>query len=109
MNKRTGLDWWSHRAWIKFSCIIAAVVTIMILINWENWSTELKVVASIAALIPIHVVEEWAASSAYCLSGQPAWFADGGGLAAGQSAGREIRDHRRPLLIDGLRRRRFVV
>ena len=59
MNKRTGLDWWSHRAWIKFGCIITAVMTNLILINWENWSSELKVVASIAALIPVHVIEEW--------------------------------------------------
>ena len=59
MREKKNLDWWCHRAWIKFSCGITAVVMIMILINWQNWSTALKFIASIAALIPIHVVEEW--------------------------------------------------
>ena len=59
MNKRSGIDWWTYRAWIKFGCAITVIVTGFILFNWENWSTELKVIASIAALIPIHVVEEW--------------------------------------------------
>ena len=59
MKEKKRLDWWSHRAWIKFSCGITTVVMLMILINWQNWSTELKYIASIAALIPIHVVEEW--------------------------------------------------
>lgn len=31
----------------------------MILLNWESWSTELKIVASVAALMPVHVIEEW--------------------------------------------------
>lgn len=31
----------------------------LILINWTLWSTELKILSAIAALIPIHVVEEW--------------------------------------------------
>ena len=59
MKEQKRLDWWCRRAWIKFSCGITAVVMAMILINWRNWSTELKFIASIAALIPIHVVEEW--------------------------------------------------
>ena len=58
MKEKKRLDWWCHRAWIKFSCGITMVVMLMILINWQNWSTELKFIASIAVLIPIHVVEE---------------------------------------------------
>ena len=53
--------------------------------------------------------EERAASFVGCLFGQSARFADGGSLAAGQSTGCEVRDHRRTLLIDGLRRCHFVV
>lgn len=57
--KKTGLNWWCDRAWIKFGCCITAFVTIMILMNWKTWSLELKCIAALTALIPIHVVEEW--------------------------------------------------
>ena len=57
--KKTGLNWWCDRAWIKFSCVIAVIMTGLILLNWEKWSMELKMIAAIAALIPIHVIEEW--------------------------------------------------
>ena len=53
------MNWWCDRAWIIFGCWITAFMTALILINWMNWSTDLKVIAAIAALIPIHVVEEW--------------------------------------------------
>lgn len=53
------LDWWSDRAWIKFGCLITAFTTVLILTNWTNWSPELKVIFAIAALIPVHVIEEW--------------------------------------------------
>ena len=60
-EKRTKkvLNWWCDRAWIKFSCAISAIMTGLILWNWESWSTELKVIAAIGALIPVHVLEEW--------------------------------------------------
>lgn len=57
--KKTGLNRWCDRAWIKCLCVIAAVMTGAILWNWESWSTELKVIAAIVVLIPIHVLEEW--------------------------------------------------
>ena len=53
------LNWWCDRAWILFGCWITALMTALILIFWSTWSTELKVIAAIAALVPIHVVEEW--------------------------------------------------
>lgn len=59
MQLRKGLDWWTHRAWIKFGCLISVIMVAAILICWQRWSMELKIVASIAALIPIHVLEEW--------------------------------------------------
>ena len=34
-------------------------MTALILLFWKIWSTELKIIASIAALIPINVLEEW--------------------------------------------------
>lgn len=58
-KKKTGLNWWCDRAWILFGCIVTAVMTCVILFFWQKWSTELKVVAAVAALIPMHVVEEW--------------------------------------------------
>ena len=59
MNKKTLLNKWCDKAWMKFGCLITAVITILITINWNTWSTELKVIAGIAGLIPIHVLEEW--------------------------------------------------
>jgi hypothetical protein len=53
------MNWWCDRAWIIFGCWITAFMTALIMIFWNTWSTELKVIAAIAALIPIHVVEEW--------------------------------------------------
>lgn len=53
------MNWWCDRAWIMFGNCITAVMTVLILINWQNWSDELKVIAGVAALIPIHVIEEW--------------------------------------------------
>lgn len=58
MNKQR-LNWWCDRAWIKCMCLIAAVMLGLIMLNWEKWSTELKIIAAIAALIPVHVLEEW--------------------------------------------------
>lgn len=57
--KKIGLNWWCDRAWIKFLCIIASLMTGLILMNWNTWSTELKIIAAIAVLIPLHVLEEW--------------------------------------------------
>ena len=53
------LNWWCNRAWILFGCQITALMAALILIFWNSWKTELKVIAAISALIPIHVVEEW--------------------------------------------------
>ena len=32
---------------------------IAVLLHWEIWPDELKIVAGVAALIPMHVIEEW--------------------------------------------------
>ena len=58
-QEKTGLDWWCDRAWIKFGLIVSAVMFALILINWNNWDTTIKIFAGIAVLVPIHVVEEW--------------------------------------------------
>lgn len=42
-----------------FSLCITGLATMAILIWWNEWSTPVKVLAAIGALIPIHVVEEW--------------------------------------------------
>lgn len=53
------LSKWSDRTWIKFGSIITAVITIVILMHWQTWADELKVIWGIGALIPVHVIEEW--------------------------------------------------
>ena len=53
------LDWWCERTWIKFGCLITAFMTVLIMLFWKILSTELKIMGAIAALIPIHVIEEW--------------------------------------------------
>lgn len=58
-GKKTGLDWWSDRAWIKFGCVVSFVMMVAILVNWHEWGTGVKVLAAVAVLIPLHVVEEW--------------------------------------------------
>ena len=57
-NKK-GFDWWCDRMWIKVGCCITGVIVVAMLINWQTWSPALKCVFAIAALIPLHVVEEW--------------------------------------------------
>ncbi len=58
-KKQDFCSWWCHRAWIKFSLCITGVVSVAILMYWNEWSTPIKVLAAIGALVPIHVVEEW--------------------------------------------------
>lgn len=53
------MNWWCDRAWILFGCWISVLMTSLILLFWKDWSTELKAIAAVAALVPIHVVEEW--------------------------------------------------
>lgn len=53
------IDKWCDRQWILFGCCITGIMLVLIVLNWTTWTTELKVVAATAALIPIHVVEEW--------------------------------------------------
>ena len=50
---------WCSRTWIIVSCWISAAVTVAILWNWNCWSVEVKTLAAMAALLPLHVLEEW--------------------------------------------------
>lgn len=59
MNKKTGFNWWCDKAWIYVGCIISFAMVILTLVNWNTWSDGLKVLAGIAILIPVHVLEEW--------------------------------------------------
>ena len=58
-KKQDFWSWWCYRSWIMFSLCITGLATMAILIWWNEWSTPVKVLAAIGALIPIHVVEEW--------------------------------------------------
>lgn len=52
-------SWWCDRAWIKFGCVLTAIMMSLMMLNWEKWGPDLKVVCAVAMLIPMHVVEEW--------------------------------------------------
>ena len=58
-NRKSGLNRWCDRTWIKVGLVIALAALAAILVNWNRWGTDLKVIAAIAVLIPLHVVEEW--------------------------------------------------
>ena len=57
--KKMNFDRWCRTEWLKFSLLITAVMVISILLNWNSWSTSLKCVAVMAALVPAHATEEW--------------------------------------------------
>lgn len=57
--KKMNFDRWCRTAWLKVSLIITAVMECLVLFNWNTWSTPLKCVAAMAALVPIHATEEW--------------------------------------------------
>lgn len=57
--KKITVDWWCRRAWIIAELIIAVAMMATILATWNIWGTDLKIIASITVLIPLHVVEEW--------------------------------------------------
>lgn len=50
---------WCKTSWLKFGLLISGLMIILILIHWNTWSTALKCVAAVAALVPIHATEEW--------------------------------------------------
>jgi len=57
--KKCTFDHWCKTAWLKFSLIITGCMLILMLINWNTWSTPLKCIAVVAALVPVHATEEW--------------------------------------------------
>lgn len=59
MNEKKDFDWWCGRAWIKFSCLLSALMVFLVLLNWRDWPDARKLLAAVGALIPVHVLEEW--------------------------------------------------
>ena len=57
--KKDVFNQWCQTAWLKVSLIISGIMLVLMLINWTNWSTALKCVAVITALVPVHATEEW--------------------------------------------------
>ncbi len=57
--KKCNFNQWCKTAWLKFSLIITGCMLVLMLINWNTWSTPLKCIAVVAALIPVHATEEW--------------------------------------------------
>lgn len=58
-TQKKDFSWWCDRAWIKFGFVISIITMVVVLILWNSISTEVKVIAAIGALIPLHVIEEW--------------------------------------------------
>ena len=50
---------WCKTMWLKWGLLISGWMLIFMVFNWNSWSTSLKCVATIAALIPVHATEEW--------------------------------------------------
>lgn len=50
---------WCKTMWLKWGLLISGWMLIFMVFNWNLWSTSLKCVATIAALIPVHATEEW--------------------------------------------------
>lgn len=57
--KKFDFNEWCKTAWLKFSLIITGCMLVLMMINWNVWSTPLKCIAAVAALIPVHATEEW--------------------------------------------------
>lgn len=57
--KKFDFNHWCKTAWLKFSLMITGCMLVLLLINWNTWSTSLKCIALVAALIPVHATEEW--------------------------------------------------
>ena len=57
--KKDRFNNWCKTAWLKCGLLISTLMIVLILINWNAWSTALKCVAAVAALVPVHATEEW--------------------------------------------------
>lgn len=57
--KKESFNNWCKTTWLKCGLLISALMIILILVNWNSWSTDLKCIAVVAALVPIHATEEW--------------------------------------------------
>ena len=57
--KKDRFNNWCKTAWLKCALLISALMIVLILVNWNTWSTALKCVAAVAALVPIHATEVW--------------------------------------------------
>ena len=57
--KKYTFNQWCKTAWLKCSLTITGCMLILMLINWNTWSTPLKCIAAVAALVPVHATEEW--------------------------------------------------
>ena len=57
--KKYNFNEWCKTAWLKFSLLITGGMLVLMLINGNTWSTPLKCIAVVAALVPVHATEEW--------------------------------------------------
>ena len=57
--KKHNFNEWCKTAWLKCGLLISALMIVLVLVNWNTWSTALKCVAAVAALVPVHATEEW--------------------------------------------------
>ena len=53
------LDKFCDTIWLEILGIIGAIVTILLVINWNHWLPGTKAGAFLAIIMPLHVLEEW--------------------------------------------------
>ncbi len=76
MKQVSAMNKWCTRPWIYFGLCITFLMTAIILFYWQEWSVELKIIAAVSALIPIHVVEEWVFPGGFHYQYNSFWHSD---------------------------------
>ena len=53
------LKYWSNKLWLYVMYTIGAVMTIFLIIHWNDWTFPIKFMALSTIILPAHVFEEW--------------------------------------------------
>lgn len=50
---------WCTDTWLYVMYAIGAVMALLLLWKWDQWSHTVKLLVSITIIVPLHVAEEW--------------------------------------------------
>ncbi len=56
--KKDRLYWWCDQAWLHVIYLIGIVMSCILVLNWNGFSTPAKLMCGLAILVPLHVFEE---------------------------------------------------